>query len=316
MAIILDNAQTIQRATGDALAAWLEYERQEGKSEKTITAYRRGLEVFAEWAEINGLAGRAVMPSDVRQFKGDLTAQGYSAQTVNLRLSAVRAFYRFAVADDRLPYNPASEIKGAKRPKATHHKRDALTPGEVLAVLDTCNLDTPDGIRDRAILTLMAYCGLRTIEIQRANLGNLKTKGDRLTLAVQGKGRDEADAVVIIPRNQEHVIRAWVSYRNGLGLRGADAPLFCSLSNATKGARLALSSIRAMAKARYQAAGVVGDAKSTHSLRHSAITSAIRNGATPMQVQAMARHSSFDTTLNYIHEVNRLDNPAEDLISY
>jgi len=60
----------------------------------------------------------------------------------------------------------------------------------------------------------------------------------------------------------------------------------------------------------------VGDNKTTHSLRHSAITNAIRNGASPMQVQAMARHSSFDTTLNYVHEVDRIDNPAEDLISY
>jgi site-specific recombinase XerD len=48
-------------------------------------------------------------------------------------------------------------------------------------------------------------------------------------------------------------------------------------------------------------AGVGGEAKTTHSLRHSAITNAIRNGAEPMQVKAMARHTSFDTTLGYIH---------------
>ena len=48
----------------------------------------------------------------------------------------------------------------------------------------------------------------------------------------------------------------------------------------------------------------------------SAITNAIRRGASPLQVQAMARHGSFDTTLGYYHEVSRLDNPAEDLIDY
>lgn len=61
---------------------------------------------------------------------------------------------------------------------------------------------------------------------------------------------------------------------------------------------------------------MVGNAKTTHSLRHSAITNAIRRGASPMQVQAMARHASFDTTLGYYHEVSRLDDPAEDLIHY
>jgi integrase len=61
---------------------------------------------------------------------------------------------------------------------------------------------------------------------------------------------------------------------------------------------------------------VVNNGKTTHSLRHSAITSAIRNGATPLQVQSMARHKSFDTTMNYYHEVGRTANPAEDLINY
>ena len=79
---------------------------------------------------------------------------------------------------------------------------------------------------------------------------------------------------------------------------------------------MALRSIRDMVKRYYGNAGVVGNKKSTHSLRHSAITNAICKGASPMQVQAMARHQSFDTTLNYYHEVARLDNPAEDVISY
>jgi site-specific recombinase XerD len=61
---------------------------------------------------------------------------------------------------------------------------------------------------------------------------------------------------------------------------------------------------------------VVGETKSTHSLRHSAITNAIRNGADPKQVMQMARHKSFNTTLGYYHEVNRLNSPAEDLIDY
>lgn len=319
MAMMMTQAeagQAIRQATEDAMSAWLTFEHLEGKSDRTLAAYRQGLDIFTQWAEAQGLAERAALPSNIRQFKADLLEQGYSPQTVNLRLSAVRSFYRFAVTTDRLPYNPAAEITGAKRHKSTRHKRDALTAEEVRGVLDTCDPATPEGIRDRAILTLMAFCALRTVEIHRANLGNLRTQGDRLILEVQGKGHDEADEIVIIPRAQERHLRAWVAYRNGLKLRGADSPLFCSLSNRSRGTRLALRSIRAMVKARYDTAGVVGESKTTHSLRHSAITNAIRNGAAPMQVQAMARHSSFDTTLNYVHAVNRIDNPAEDLISY
>ncbi|RLC75123.1 MAG: hypothetical protein DRI81_12630 [Chloroflexi bacterium] len=97
---------------------------------------------------------------------------------------------------------------------------------------------------------------------------------------------------------------------------GDDAPLFVSLSNRTRGNRLTTRAIRAIVKDRYAQAGVVGNRKTTHSLRHSAITNAIRRGATPMQVQAMARHSSFDTTLGYFHQEARTANPAEDFIEY
>jgi site-specific recombinase XerD len=167
-----------------------------------------------------------------------------------------------------------------------------------------------------ADLALMAYCGLRTVEVRRANLGHLGTRGDRLVLAVQGKGRREADEIVVIPHRAEPLLHAWVKVRSRLGACGEGAALFVSLSNRSHGRRLSSRAIRAMVKKRYREAGVVGPRKSTHSLRHSAVTAAIRGGATPMQVQAMARHASFDTTLGYFHEESRTANPAEDLIDY
>jgi len=167
-------------------------------------------------------------------------------------------------------------------------------------------------VRDRAILTLMAYCGLRTIEIQRANIDDLKVNG-RMVLWVWGKGHKEADEYVVIPREQERIIRAWLAER---AKYGSDPALFISLSHRNCGERMTTRAIRNLVIDKYRKAGIYDDTKTTHSLRHSAITSAIRHGATPMQVQAMARHSSFNTTLGYIHEVNRLDAPAEDLIAY
>jgi len=297
----------------DLIAEWLNYEAGRGSSDTTLTAYKKSIEVFRDWVIDNGLQDpQVVKPSDIREFKKGLSDQ-YAPQTVNLRLSGVRSFFRFLVNTDRLPSNPAAEVQGMKRSKTKRHKREELTSEEVRAVLHTCKDQSPQDKRDLAMLTLMAYCGLRSIEINRANMANLKTENDRLVLEVQGKGYKEADEIVIIPRDQENVIHAWIAYRKEIGQEG---PLFISLSNRTKGARLSLRAIRYIAKKRYAAAGVVGDKKSTHSLRHSAITNAIRNGASPMQVQAMARHASFDTTLGYIHSVNRIDNPAEDFIKY
>lgn len=294
---------------------WLDHCRNaDGATSETLTAYRKGLDVFISWLRETGIG--IVTPAIVVQFKGHL-AQQYRAQTVNLRLSAVRSFYRWCVNTERLAVSPAESVKGAKRPKSRQHKRDALTDEEVLEVLDTCDLGTLKGMRDAAILVLMAYCALREIEVQRANIGDLRTSGNRLTLKIWGKGRLEDDKEVgVIPRSQEHLVRGWLAYRVTFKSNADGDPLFISLSNRNRGERMTTRAIRAMVKQRYRAAGVVGNRKTTHSLRHSAITSVIRHGATPMQARTLARHSSLDTTLGYYHEVGRIENPPEDLIDY
>ena len=294
---------------------WLDYmAKAEGATPATVQAYQKGMCVFVSWLRETGNVGN-VTPMVLVDYKAWL-ATTYSPQTVNLRLSAVRSFYRWLVNTGHAPTSPGACVKGMKRPKATTHKRDTLTNGEVVAVMETCERGTPRGDRDAAIMSLMVYCGLRTIEIHRASVGNLKTQDDRLVLEVQGKGRLTADEVAVIPRNQEPTIRAWVGQRQHLPGLGDDAPLFVNLSNRNGGGRMTTRVIRRMVKERYARAGVVGRRKSTHSLRHSAITNAIRHGATPLQAQAMARHASFDTTKGYYHEVGRIENPAEDLIDY
>jgi len=306
--MLAKSEQSLVKTTHDFIDDWLESERLQGKSEATLDTYRRGFYRFTKWLAENEIS--SPNSRDVAQYRADMLA-AYSNQTVNLSLTAVRSFYRYLVSVGATPYSIASDVKGTKRANANQHKRSELSAGEVLDVLATCD-DTPQGLRDKAIITLMAYCGLRTIEIQRANLTDLKVNG-RMVLWVWGKGHREADEYVVIPREQERIIRAWLAERAKFGENSA---LFISLSHRNCGERMTTRAIRNLVKDHYHKAGIYDDTKTTHSLRHSAITSAIRHGATPMQVQAMARHSSFNTTLGYIHEVNRLDNPAEDLVEY
>ena len=77
-----------------------------------------------------------------------------------------------------------------------------------------------------------------------------------------------------------------------------------------------LRSIRRIVKRAYRLAGVRGAGKTSHSLRHSAITSAIRHGAPLPKVQSMARHASLNTTMIYYHELDRVEDPAEGYVRY
>ena len=287
--------------TVDLVADWLEYIVKDNEaSPNTVTAYRRSLSKFVTWLGPDATY-TDVLPAVVVDYKAEMREQ-FSAQTVNLYLVAIRSFYSYLVSRNLMPFNPAREIKGPKR-QSTGHKRDALTASEVVELLVQPDTSTPAGSRDMCILTLMLYTACRSVEIHRANVGDLRARGDRLVLFVRGKGRRAADELVVIPHEQEPTIRDYAArFRSGAK---PDEPLFISFSRRTAGSRLSLSAIREIVMGYFKAANVSGPGKTTHSLRHTAITSAITNGGTPMQVQAMARHKSYDTTLGYFHEVSR-----------
>ena len=93
-------------------------------------------------------------------------------------------------------------------------------------------------------------------------------------------------------------------------------PLFVSFSNRSNGQGLSGGALRLIVKTAYRQAGITSERKTAHSLPHTAITKAIQRGAKPIKVQSMARHKSLDTTMIYYHELDRLEDPAEDYIRY
>ena len=287
--------------------AWLEALAKD-YSRETVAAYSKGLRLFRDWLTGEGLTLATVTPGEVVRWRESLKA-AYAVSTVNLWLSAVRSFYGWLIEQGAPIVNPAKVRGATRRGQATLHKRGELTNGEVVAVLRTCD-ETPRGKRDRAVLSLMAYCALRTVEIQRADIGDLDARDGRPILWVKGKGHTDRDDYVVLPAPAEAALLEWLAVRPV----GEDA-LFVGMGNRNRG-RLTLRQLRAIIGGRYQEAGVRGEKKSAHSLRHSAISNALRHGASPLEVQAMARHKSMDTTLVYVHELRRLANPAEDKIVY
>jgi integrase/recombinase XerD len=301
---VWENTQRLQQL----LDAW---QRSLGDmSPTTRTTYRRGVLRFLEWlagdgrAELNG----ATIRDWVESLK---EGEQYKPGSVNTWLAGVRSLFTWAHEQGYIAVNPALGIRGSRRRGITAaHKREELTADEVLGVFDTCD-DEPMGRRDQALLALMAYAALRQTECRQANIEDLKTRDGRLVLWVQGKGHVEKDDFVVLSAPAERAIRRWLAVHPTR--KGA---LFVSLGQRGRGERLSLRAIRHIAKQRYRAAGVLGDDKTTHSLRHSAISSAIRNGASLTQVQAMARHTNVNTTMIYFHETGRTADPAEDFVRY
>jgi integrase/recombinase XerD len=276
----------------------------------TVTAYRKGVEKFLDWCAERTVV--RVTDDTVRDWKRALRDARYRPATINTWFAGLRALFTWAVGAGRLAHDPTAAVRAERRSSSAGHKRQALTSNEVRRLLVQPDLQKPAGVRDRALLAVMLYTGMRQIELHRANLSDLQTRGGRLVLNVHGKGRQEADEVVVLAgRTAQNALYDW------LALRGdKPGPLFTSLSKRTSGGRLSLRSIRELVKGYLRAAGVRGEYKTTHSLRHTAITTAIARGAPLQKVQAMARHANINTTMIYFHEADRLANPAETFIVY
>ena len=292
---------------------WLEFldlqVRAGELSPVTRQTYRIGLNKFLDW-----VAQRSSVSDEViREWIASLRDENRMPMTINTWLAGVRSFFAWAFRNRHLPYNPTTGIHGAKRLGASkQHRRDALTDREVMRVLSMPDLKTAEGKRDAALLTAMAYCAARQSDLQRADLDDLRTTSKHLVLAVRGKGRREKDELLVLAHpDAENAMRDWLVARG-------DEPgaLFVSMSRRSKGARLSLRAIRGIVKQYYKQAGVQGARKTTHSLRHTAITNAVKHNAPIQKVQAMARHANIATTMIYYHETERVENPAEQFICY
>jgi integrase/recombinase XerD len=294
--------------TTDAWEEWLA-RKVEAKqySAHTMKSYTKGVRMFYQGARLT-----IPTPADVLDWQARMISEGRSVGTVNAWLCGLKSLFRWVAECGRLPLDPLAGVKTASRKGAnSRHKRDPLTDEEVRRVLALP--DTTDvGRRDRAMLYLFAFTGLREGEAQAADIADLKTEQGRLVLMVLGKGRVEKDELVVIPQPAIGPLMDWIAER------GQDpGPLFVSLSNRNLKGRLTTRMIRKIVKRYMRLAGVVGiERKTTHSLRHTAVTNAILHGATPLQVKGMTRHANLETVMIYYHDVERLRDPAEDSIDY
>jgi len=307
----------LRPASQDVLAQWQRHMQSlvaAGElAQATAGAYARGMQGFVAWCREESV--ERVTSVTVRRWKAEMLEEGLSPAGVNLRFAGVRAFYRWAVQERGLTADPTAGVRGASRRGASRtHKREPLSDQEVLRLLEQPDGDTVQGKRDGAMLYLMVYTGVRTIEVQRATIGDLHAN-THTKLAIQGKGHADADEVVyLVNADLLDALYAWLAVHP----RGEDqsAPLFCGLGNRNRGGSLSGRALRGLIKGYMRQAGIRDPRKTAHSLRHTVVTNLVRHGVAPTQIMSVTRHRSLDTLLAYAHEVAREEDPAEGYVEY
>lgn len=276
-------------------------------SKATADSYTNAVKQYMEYVEKYDMNPQK--EETVKEYKRHMLGLGYKTSTVNNYLMAVKRFYAF-LEEAGTCENIAKKVKKVHETK--DFKKDCLTVQQAKTVLCTIDTKTLTGKRDYALMCLLLYTGLRTVEVARAQVKDIRNKGNATVLFVQGKGHVEKDSFVILPERVQEAINEYLKARKGVT---DESPLFECTGNRASGKPLHVKSISRIVKGIFKDNGLVSDRLTAHSTRHTACTLALLSGASLQDVQQMARHQNINTTLIYSHNINRLSNNAESKIA-
>ena len=297
--------------------AWLKYTAIRNPQRDDIIAYRQWLTQEHDAIKFD--------PDSVNGWKYRTDSAGNRLKitckpnTIAQYLRSVCQFFRWTAANNLYP-DIAANIHA---PKLRHdrHSKEALTAPEVLAIeksiaqraqertqaaqdaqKDTAGRmqrSTEQGKRLYAMYLLAVNAGLRTVEISRANIKDLETKGGQTWLYIWGKGRTEADQKKPIAPEVAAAVKDYLQSRTDKPT-GA-SPLFVSTGNRSRGKRIAPTTISTMLKRAMQEAGFDSERITAHSLRHTAGTNVQEITGNLYATQLYMRHSNPATTEIYLH---------------
>ena len=276
-------------------------------SPKTLSIYQRAMRQVFSYFKERGISNP--VHQDIADFKKALEARKLKAATIGLYLAACRRFFDWTEQAGIFP----NVAKGVKSPKQERgHKRDYFGATQLKGIMQGMKRETLQNKRDYAVFALMATCGLRTIEISRANIEDLRNLGGEMILYVQGKGRKDRTEFVKLPAPLLEAINDYLTLR---GNAPDDAPLFAGIGNRNHEGRMCTRTISQIAKRAMRAAGYNSRRLSAHSLRHSSVTLALLAGQSIQEVQSFARHANIATTTIYSHAVERIRSTCEASIA-
>ena len=284
---------TVPTFSGDLFSRFIDYT---DRKETTVKGYLTCIRQFARWIEINGI--QQPTRDDVKAYRDHLASSDLATGTQQQYLRSVKHFFKWTAAEGLYP-NVADNVHGAKV-RHDIHKKDALQREDVAQIADTIDRSDETGKRLYAMYLLCVICGLRTIEIHRADVADLKTVGGTTYLYLQGKGHDDKDAPVLLINEVYEAVQDYLQSRSAEVK--AKSPLFTSTSNRSKGGRIATTTISTMLKTLLVNAGYDSDRLTAHSLRHTSGTGAHKAGIDLYGVQHLMRHCDPATSEIYIHD--------------
>lgn len=284
-------------AAGDrASLRFLEFFAANIRNPHTRRAYGRAVGGFLAWCEETGVRSiAAVQPLHVATWI-EMQTRERAAPSVKQQLAAIRHLFDWLVTGQILPVNPAASVRGPSH-IVRQGKTPVLDPTEARALLDSIDVSTPAGLRDRALIALMVYSFARIGAALSMTVADVFTQNRRLWVRLREKG-GKAHAMPCHHSLEEYL----TAYLEQTGImEDSKGPLFRTIGRGTgKLTRTPLPQANAYAMiARRVAAAGIATKVGNHSFRATGITAYLKNGGTLEKAASMANHASTRTTQLY-----------------
>jgi integrase/recombinase XerC len=274
---------------GERFSAFLDYATGVRRlSPHTISAYRRDLDSFCQYCKEQGLnKSAAIQESHVRQWLAGGHRKGLAANSLQRRLSALRAYFNWESRDSGERRNPALAVQAPRK----RRKLPGTLEADQLGVYLRADADDPLQLRDLAMAELFYSSGLRLAELRAANIEDIDYSQG--LIRVTGKGNKTRS--VPVGRVALDAIRAYLPHRPAAAARDERA-LFLS----SRGSRISERSIQSRVQLLAQRNGLGRDVH-PHMLRHSFASHILESSGDLRAVQELLGHSDISTTQIYTH---------------
>lgn len=287
-------AAMIERAGRNAWFAADEFFQATISNPHTRRAYCRAVESFLASCAAANIELRQVSPGTAGTYLQSLKA---SAPTKNQNLAALRRFFDCLVTRHAVALNPFASVRGVSH-SVVEGKTAEIGIEQVRTLLKSIDLSTVVGLRDKAILGVLAYTGARVGAVATLRIADLRDMGAHRVLRFREKGGKDRE--IPVRHDLDEWLREYLQVA-GIGEDGGAKPLF----RAAEKRRPALTAkgysadlIRQMLKRRLAAAGLP-HLFSPHSFRVTVVTDLLKQNIPLEDVQFLAGHSSPTTTRIY-----------------
>ena len=266
---------------------------EKGLSKNTLSAYRRDLVKFAQFAETNGVPVFNISEETMQDFiawlRGRASTNALGESSISRAVIVLRNYSKFEAKENK----SLDQLANFSPPKIPRRLPKALSISEISQLIGSVSTPDPAGLRSAALVELLYATGARVSEIVNLNVSDIEQISETLSVRIVGKGKKER--VVPIGKFARAALDNYlVRVRPILVKDKSNGALFLNAS----GGRLSRQSAWTLISSAAKEIGIAGEV-SPHSLRHSFATHLLDGGADIRVVQELLGHSSVTTTQIY-----------------